>query len=35
MAFDVKEDGTLGKGRVFYDAHEAGGGQDERACPTA
>jgi gluconolactonase len=25
MAFDVKEDGTLGKGRVFYDATEWAG----------
>ena len=34
MAFAVKADGTLGEGRVFYDATELVG-RHRRACPTA
>ena len=34
MAFPVKDDGTLGKGRVFVDATAVGAGR-RRGCPTA
>ncbi len=33
MAFDVKEDGTLGKGRVFYDATEAAADKTKKGLP--
>ena len=33
-AFPVKDDGTLGEGKVFFDATDVGR-QEARACPTA
>jgi gluconolactonase len=33
MAFDVKEDGTLGKGRVFFDATKWAGKKDRPGLP--
>jgi gluconolactonase len=33
MAFDVKDDGTLGKGRVFFDATKWAGKEDKPGLP--
>ena len=34
MAFPVKDDGTLGEGKVFFDATAGGQGRGSRACRT-